>query len=272
MSASSRTSNFRGVHKPRNKDIYEAHVYKKPVGIVGSTQGTFDTEEEAAKAHDLVSLKYWGSEARTNFPISDYKEEMEVMSNMTEYEIEASIKRCSSRFSAGSSPYRGVSRKGKGERWVANKGNGTGSVTFLGVYHTEEEAAMAYDIASILLKGFKAQTNFDIKLYDVKAIIERGAVHVDRETAKRLKEATNLWPNLKNKKKKTELKKPEERKQSFLKDGGESSSIRWACIELNKEPWDQGESTGVQESRAQGTTGFRHSSASCFRPYTRSQN
>lgn len=130
---------------------------------------------------------------------------------------------------------------------------------------------MAYDIASILLKGFKAQTNFDIKLYDDKAIIQRGAVHVDRETAKRLKEATNVWPNL-NKKKEIELKNPEEQKQSFLKDEGESSSTRWACIDLNKEPWDQGESSGVQESRAQGTTGFRHSSTSCFRPYTRPQN
>lgn len=34
-----------------------------------SRAGRFDKEENAARAHDLVSLKFWGDAAQTNFPV-----------------------------------------------------------------------------------------------------------------------------------------------------------------------------------------------------------
>ena len=43
---------------------------------------------------------------------------------------------------------------------------------FCTLTETEEEAAIAFDIASIKLKGLKAITNFDLNSYDVKAILE----------------------------------------------------------------------------------------------------
>ncbi|KAH7855121.1 hypothetical protein Vadar_021444 [Vaccinium darrowii] len=52
-----------------------------------SVEGTFDNEEEAARAYDLVSLKYWGIYATTNFPISCYEEELLQVAHMTDQEI-----------------------------------------------------------------------------------------------------------------------------------------------------------------------------------------
>ncbi|KAL5545558.1 hypothetical protein UlMin_005245 [Ulmus minor] len=84
----------------------------------------------------------------------------------------------SNSFSRRKSKYRGVVRHTNSGKWQARKGPGKDS--FLGTFETEEEAAIAFDIASIKLKGFKAITNFDLNSYDVKAILE------DKPGAKRL--------------------------------------------------------------------------------------
>ncbi|KAI3785065.1 hypothetical protein L1987_44177 [Smallanthus sonchifolius] len=36
--------------------------------------GTFETVEEAAKAYDIVNLRYRGKSAKTNFPVEEYPE------------------------------------------------------------------------------------------------------------------------------------------------------------------------------------------------------
>jgi len=41
---------------------------------------------------------------------------------------------------------------------------------FLGSFDRMEDAAIAYDISSICLRGDKAQTNFDVSTYDTKSI------------------------------------------------------------------------------------------------------
>ncbi|KAL5545557.1 hypothetical protein UlMin_005244 [Ulmus minor] len=156
-----KSSNYRGVQKIKDKETYVAHVYDNGhTPKEGRTiyLGRYDSEENAARAHDLVSLRFWGTAAQTNFPISSYGKTIEAMANMTEQEVVASIRRSSNSFSRGKSKYRGVVRKGPGKD------------SFLG--KTEEEAAIAFDIASIKLKGFKAITNFDLNSYDVKAILE----------------------------------------------------------------------------------------------------
>ncbi|CAK9159291.1 unnamed protein product [Ilex paraguariensis] len=55
--------------------------------------GRFSNEVEAARAHDLLSLKYWGDEAKTNFPISMYGKEVKAIAHMTEQEVLAYIRR-----------------------------------------------------------------------------------------------------------------------------------------------------------------------------------
>ncbi|KAL0350925.1 UNVERIFIED_CONTAM: AP2-like ethylene-responsive transcription factor [Sesamum radiatum] len=107
-----RSSRFRGVSKHRWTGRYEAHLWDKLSWNVTQKkkgkQGAYDDEEAAARAYDLAALKYWGTSTFTNFPISDYEAEIEIMQAVTKEEYLASLRRKSSGFSRGVSKYRGV--------------------------------------------------------------------------------------------------------------------------------------------------------------------
>ncbi|KAF8709909.1 hypothetical protein HU200_029624 [Digitaria exilis] len=77
--------------------------------------------EKAARAYDLAALKYWGTSTHINFPIEDYREELEEMKNMTRQEYVAHLRRKSSGFSRGASIYRGHGR------WQARIGRVSGN-------------------------------------------------------------------------------------------------------------------------------------------------
>ncbi|KAL5071753.1 hypothetical protein RYX36_022640 [Vicia faba] len=187
-----RTSQYRGVTRHRWTGRYEAHLWDNSCKKEGQTRkgrqvylGGYDMEVKAARAYDLAALKYWGPSTHINFPLENYRSELEEMNNMNRQEYVAHLRRKSSGFSRGASMYRGVTRHHQHGRWQARIGRVAGNRDlYLGTFSTQEEAAESYDVAAIKFRGLNAVTNFEISRYNVEKIMSSNTL-LSGEQAKR---------------------------------------------------------------------------------------
>jgi hypothetical protein len=126
-------SKYRGVSWDKSSNKWKASItYDGKQHHLGS----FEDEEEAARAHDSAARTQQGEKAQLNFPV----------------EGESGIRK--------SSKYRGASWYKRDNKWVAGI-KFDGNKHYLGLFEGEEEAAKAYDSAARTHQGNAAKTNFE---------------------------------------------------------------------------------------------------------------
>ncbi|KAM5558939.1 AP2-like ethylene-responsive transcription factor PLT2 [Rosa sericea] len=169
----------------------EAFVWDNTDPEEKSKTSGFEVEEDAARAHDLAALKLWGESASLNFPLSNYVNDLEEMKSFTKKEYFLHIRRSKTGLAKTVSNYRGVSRNAHNKKWQVRLGKGKDiDSIYVGTFDTEEQAAEAYDVAAIRVKGPKAITNFDKSNYDVKQILESPKFLIDKGASKTLKRSS----------------------------------------------------------------------------------
>lgn len=150
-----RTSQFMGVGSSNRKNQWQARilVHGKVTHL-----GYYETEEEAAKVYDRVSLALNGNAAQTNFPVDEYpEEEIKTFVGLDRENLQRAL---GVKPMDKSSKYRGVSKKkGKWEakvmvnrRWAYRE-----------LFDSEDAAARAYDQALWRLKPAEAASYVNFK-------------------------------------------------------------------------------------------------------------
>ena len=181
------SSRFRGVTKHKRSGRWEAHIWirdsKKQVYL-----GGYSNEQHAAEAFDLVAMKCKlmknGRKIKLNYPASKYQDLQGYLLSTPLEELIMAVRRQSQGFARGSSGYRGVTLHPTG-RWEARIGLPGGQKhVYLGLFETEVEAARAYDVKLVELRGPSMATNFAISNYaeSIKLFYEENPAAVNEST------------------------------------------------------------------------------------------
>jgi hypothetical protein len=198
------SSRFRGVTKHKRSGRWEAHIWirdsKKQVYL-----GGYSNEQHAAEAFDLVAMKCKlmknGRKIKLNYPASKYQDLQGYLLSTSLEELIMAVRRQSQGFARGSSGYRGVTLHPTG-RWEARIGLPGGQKhVYLGLFENEVEAARAYDVKLVELRGPSMATNFAMSNYakSIKIFYE--------ENPDAANESTESTPSTKEAKSKTKKKK-----------------------------------------------------------------
>lgn len=103
-------SNHSDSYKDENEVDEEEQAKRDAVHL-----GKFPTQEQAGRAHDIAALKFHGEKAITNFPKENYLSTIAILSEHTNEEIVAAIRKDSQLAMQRSSKYKGVRRTGSGQ-------------------------------------------------------------------------------------------------------------------------------------------------------------
>ncbi|KAL0050257.1 hypothetical protein WJX82_007522 [Trebouxia sp. C0006] len=155
FSSRQRTSRYMGVGSSNRKNQWQARilVHGKVTHL-----GYYETEEEAARVYDRVSISLHGEAAQTNFPPGEYQgQDTREYSGLDREDLQRAL---GVKPMDKSSKFRGVSKK-KG-KWEA-KVMVNRKWAYRELFDSEEEAARAYDGAVWRLKPKEAKSYVNFK-------------------------------------------------------------------------------------------------------------
>lgn len=175
-----RKTKYKGVGFHPLTEKWEAHLKYDGKQVY---LGSFNTDLEAAGAHDRAALRFMSS-PKLNFSTSKYAQLVDADKQLSPQDFITELRRTSPGCARGKSNFRGVTWRPKSKRWEARIGSGVlgRRYVYLGSFKTGEEAAHTYDLAALVCKGKNAVTNYPISRYK-KELLKLESKSVDERRA-----------------------------------------------------------------------------------------